>query len=93
MKSLWCMSKLKDMGDINKCPLGSNRGQDGTYSVYSNRTPLNFRGAGGKFQQHNQTYHLNLCIQIKGTSSELEEARSTREEDKFTPSNKPVLLK
>ena len=48
------MSKLKDMGDINKCPLGSNRGQDGTYAVYSNRTPLNFRGAGGKFQQHNQ---------------------------------------
>ncbi|XP_062591612.1 uncharacterized protein LOC134253118 [Saccostrea cucullata] len=54
-----CMSKLKDMGDINKYPLSSNRGQGGNYSAYRNRAPLNYRGAAGNFQQHNQTYQYS----------------------------------
>ena len=33
-----CMSKLKDLSDINKYPLRSHRGQGGTYSVYRKST-------------------------------------------------------
>ncbi|XP_062592192.1 uncharacterized protein LOC134253641 [Saccostrea cucullata] len=54
-----CMTKLKDMGDINKYHLSSNRGQVGNYSAYRNRAPLNYRGAAGNFQQHNQTYQYS----------------------------------
>ena len=53
-----CMSKLKDLSDINKYPLRSHRGKVEPI-LYTGKAPLKLQSCCGEFPAHNQTYQYN----------------------------------